>query len=45
VRDHLTRIGWNREPPAPPLPPEVVAATRERYLETYRRLAGTALDP
>jgi len=40
VRDYLTEIRWNREPPAPALPPEVVAATRARYLETYRRLTG-----
>ncbi len=40
VRDYLTRIGWNREPPPPALPPDVVAATRLRYLDTYRRLTG-----
>jgi len=40
VRNYLMAIGWNREPPAPPLPAEVVAATRQRYLETYRRLTG-----
>ncbi len=40
VRNYLTQIGWNREPPVPPLPPTVVSATRERYLETYRRLTG-----
>ncbi len=44
VRDYLTRIGWNREPPAPPLPPEVVAATTARYREVYRRLVGEALQ-
>jgi phosphoribosylaminoimidazole-succinocarboxamide synthase len=38
VRDYLNRIGWDHEPPAPPLPDDVVEATRERYLETYRRL-------
>ncbi len=38
VRDYLTQIGWDREPPPPALPPEVIAATRLRYLETYRRL-------
>lgn len=43
VRNYLTQIGWNREPPVPPLPPEVVSATRERYRETYRRLTGTEL--
>jgi phosphoribosylaminoimidazole-succinocarboxamide synthase len=40
VRDYLNRIGWNHEPPAPPLPQEVVDATRGRYVETYRRLTG-----
>jgi phosphoribosylaminoimidazole-succinocarboxamide synthase len=43
VRNHLLASGWNREPPAPALPPEVVAATRDRYLETYRRLVGEEL--
>ncbi|MDR7523007.1 MAG: phosphoribosylaminoimidazolesuccinocarboxamide synthase [Armatimonadota bacterium] len=43
VRNYLLEIGWDREPPAPPLPPGVVAATRERYLETYRRLTGGEL--
>ncbi|MDR7402283.1 MAG: phosphoribosylaminoimidazolesuccinocarboxamide synthase [Armatimonadota bacterium] len=40
VRDYLVACGWDRSPPAPPLPPEVVAATRQRYWETYRRLTG-----
>jgi phosphoribosylaminoimidazole-succinocarboxamide synthase len=40
VRNYLIQIGWNREPPPPALPPDVVAATRERYRETYRRLTG-----
>jgi phosphoribosylaminoimidazole-succinocarboxamide synthase len=40
VRDYLNEIGWNREPPAPALPAEVVEATRQRYVETYRRLVG-----
>lgn len=38
VRDYLNRIGWNHEPPAPELPPDVVEATRRRYMETYMRL-------
>lgn len=38
VRDYLTASGWNRRPPAPPLPPEVVAQTSERYWEALRRL-------
>lgn len=40
VRDWLDASGWNHEPPAPPLPPEVVAKTQERYLEAIRRLSG-----
>ncbi|MGQ0551081.1 MAG: phosphoribosylaminoimidazolesuccinocarboxamide synthase [Armatimonadota bacterium] len=40
VRNYLLQIGWNREPPVPSLPSEVVAATQERYRETYRRLTG-----
>lgn len=44
VRDYLNRIGWTHEPPAPPLPGEVVRVTRERYLETYRRLTGHDLQ-
>lgn len=43
ARDHLNRIRWNHEPPAPQLPAEVVEATRERYLETYRRLTAQDL--
>jgi phosphoribosylaminoimidazole-succinocarboxamide synthase len=40
VRDYLEQIGWNKEPPAPPLPDEVVSGTRARYLEAWHRLAG-----
>ncbi|MDQ7859573.1 MAG: phosphoribosylaminoimidazolesuccinocarboxamide synthase [Armatimonadota bacterium] len=43
VRNHLLASGWNREPPAPVLPAEVVEATRGRYRETYRRLVGEEL--
>ena len=43
VRDYLERIGWNKQPPVPTLPDEVVAATREKYLEAYRRLTGREL--
>ena len=43
VRDWLIEAGWNREPPAPALPDDVVAKTRERYLEAYRRLVGEPL--
>jgi len=40
VRDWLDQSGWNHEPPAPGLPPDVVAKTVERYHEAYRRLTG-----
>jgi len=42
VRDWLDQSGWNHEPPAPALPPEVVAKTQERYQEAHRRLTGGA---
>ena len=40
VRDWLERSGWNKEPPAPALPADVVAKTMERYQEAARRLTG-----
>lgn len=43
VRDYLERIGWDKRPPAPELPGEVVAATSSKYLEAYRRLTGREL--
>ncbi len=43
VRDHLDRIGWNRQPPVPSLPDDVVEQTREKYLEAYTRLTGSPL--
>ena len=43
VRDWLTQSGWNREPPAPELPPDIVEKTSERYHEAYRRLTGREL--
>jgi phosphoribosylaminoimidazole-succinocarboxamide synthase len=44
VRDYLERISWNKQPPAPPLPAEVVANTRARYREAYERITGRPLD-
>jgi phosphoribosylaminoimidazole-succinocarboxamide synthase len=44
VRDHLDAVQWNRQPPAPSLPEEVAARTREKYREAYRLLTGTELD-
>jgi phosphoribosylaminoimidazole-succinocarboxamide synthase len=43
VRDYLEEIGWNKQPPVPTLPPEVVTRTRDKYLEAYRRLTGREL--
>jgi phosphoribosylaminoimidazole-succinocarboxamide synthase len=44
VRDWLTASGWNREPPAPELPADVVQKTSERYHEAFRRLTGRELQ-
>jgi phosphoribosylaminoimidazole-succinocarboxamide synthase len=44
VRDWLTASGWNKEPPAPVLPPEVIKATTKRYIEAYQRLTGRTLQ-
>ncbi|HYM59576.1 MAG TPA: phosphoribosylaminoimidazolesuccinocarboxamide synthase [Thermoanaerobaculia bacterium] len=43
VRDWLESTGWNKEPPAPRLPDDVVAKTREKYLEAYRQITGAEL--
>jgi phosphoribosylaminoimidazole-succinocarboxamide synthase len=40
VRDYLESIAWDKRPPAPPLPAEVVARTREKYVEAHARLTG-----
>jgi len=40
VRDWLEGTGWDKAPPPPPLPPEVVSATSARYVEAYERLTG-----
>jgi phosphoribosylaminoimidazole-succinocarboxamide synthase len=44
VRDYLERIRWPKTPPGPELPHDVVAATRAKYREAYRILAGHELD-
>jgi phosphoribosylaminoimidazole-succinocarboxamide synthase len=44
VRDYLERIRWPKTPPGPQLPPDVVAATRAKYREAFRILAGHELD-
>jgi phosphoribosylaminoimidazole-succinocarboxamide synthase len=43
VRDWLTGSGWNKEPPAPELPQEVVSQTSNRYRQAYERLTGRKL--
>lgn len=43
VRDYLEKIGWNKQPPVPELPPEIVDGTRERYREIFRILTGSDL--
>ena len=44
VRDYLERIQWNKQPPVPSLPDDVVEKTRDKYLEAFRRLTGRELD-
>lgn len=43
VRDYLESIGWNKQPPGPRLPDEIIAKTRAKYLEAYRLLTGHEL--
>jgi phosphoribosylaminoimidazole-succinocarboxamide synthase len=43
VRDYLETLDWNKQPPAPPLPSDVVGRTQEKYLDAYRRLTGKEL--
>jgi phosphoribosylaminoimidazole-succinocarboxamide synthase len=44
VRDYLEEIRWNKQPPVPSLPDDVVARTRAKYLDAYRRLTGHDLE-
>jgi phosphoribosylaminoimidazole-succinocarboxamide synthase len=44
VRDYLERISWNKQPPVPSLPDDVVVKTREKYVEAFRRLTGRELQ-
>jgi phosphoribosylaminoimidazole-succinocarboxamide synthase len=43
VRDWLVEAGWNKEPPAPMLPPEVIESTAKRYEQAYEKLTGSKL--
>jgi phosphoribosylaminoimidazole-succinocarboxamide synthase len=44
VRDYLETLDWDKTPPAPPLPPEIMQRTLDKYLEAYSRLTGNKLD-
>lgn len=44
LRDYLLSIRWDKSPPAPQLPEEIVQKTREKYLEAYERLVGKPLQ-
>jgi phosphoribosylaminoimidazole-succinocarboxamide synthase len=44
VRDYLERIGWNKQPPVPTLPADVVNKTREKYVDAFRQLTGRDLQ-
>ncbi len=43
LRDYLLSLRWDKNPPAPPLPEEIIQKTREKYLEAYERLVGKPL--
>ena len=43
LRDYLESLGWNKQPPPPPLPPEVIANTRKRYVQALKALTGEEL--
>jgi len=43
VRDYLEELGWDKAPPAPKLPPEIIEKTSAKYLEAYKRITGGAL--
>ena len=44
MRDYLETIGWDKKPPVPELPEEIVQGTRSRYLEIFRILTGRELS-
>ena len=45
LRDYLLSLRWDKNPPAPQLPEEIIQKTREKYLEAYERLVGKPLTP
>jgi phosphoribosylaminoimidazole-succinocarboxamide synthase len=44
VRDWASSTGWDRTPPAPPIPDDIVARTREKYVEAYERITGQPFE-
>jgi phosphoribosylaminoimidazole-succinocarboxamide synthase len=44
VREYLETLDWDKQPPAPPLPPEIADATAERYIKAYQMLTGQELN-
>jgi len=44
VRDWASSTGWDRNPPAPPIPADVVTRTREKYIDAYERITGEPFD-
>ena len=42
VRDYLLKIGWDKNPPAPELPPKVIEKTSQKYIEAYKRITGSS---
>lgn len=44
VRDYLETLNWDKRPPAPSLPPEIIRKTSDKYQEAYSRLTGRTLD-
>lgn len=44
VRDYLETLDWNKQPPAPAIPEEVIRKTSEKYLEAYAKITGKALE-
>jgi phosphoribosylaminoimidazole-succinocarboxamide synthase len=44
VRDYLEHIRWNKQPPVPSLPEDVIGRTREKYVEAFRLLTGRELE-
>jgi phosphoribosylaminoimidazole-succinocarboxamide synthase len=44
LRDYLESLGWDKTPPPPALPDDVVASTRARYVDAYERITGLSFS-